>query len=162
MTGTLYSLASLFMGAPPLGKARSGPGLGSSIFSGTCGIACQLGGNWWWLLQSGPGARLGSPQPGVGVMATSPQFTCKAFGPAQERDHRQNGSRPAARELPSLLKETLLPPGAGQDPEEQCLCFAASGRRGSSSPQSLQQMPCCLLSTQWKPNEMTGSWSGSM
>lgn len=74
----------------------------------------------------------------------------------------QNGSRPAARELPSLLNKTLLPPGVGHEPEEQCLCFAASGRRGFSTPQSLRQMPCCLLSTQWKPNEITGSWRGSM
>lgn len=41
-------------------------------------------------------AQLGSPEPSVGALGASPQFTRKGFGPAQAGERTQKGGHPAA------------------------------------------------------------------
>lgn len=69
-----------------------------------------------------------------GPVGGSPQ----AFGPTQVGDCTQNGGHPAAREPPSLLNKTLLPPGLGS---HQKVGASRSGSGGLLRPQPLRHCP---------------------
>lgn len=72
-------------------------------------------------------------------LASGPSWgSPQAFGPAQVGDCTQNGGHPAAREPPSLLNKTLLPPGLGS---HQKVGASRSGSGGLLRPQPLRHCP---------------------